>query len=129
LSGPQRHAVKLIKSGLDFYNTYDGVGLLSGPGRYAALEGRVRIAAAQSRTLFQFWARLLTRMQWPTPPKHADQVVLPMLEADDEAAVLRALVEDAPSIVMLARAWHDDDKAARKSGRAGEEKELPLDET
>jgi len=113
--------VKLIKTALDFYNAYDGIGLFAGPGRYAALEGRVRIAAVQSRTLFEFWSRLLTKMQWPTPPKKADAVILPMLRHEDELGVLRVLAEEAPSIVMLARAWHDEDKAARKEAWEEEE--------
>ena len=128
--------MNLIKASLDFYNAYDGTGLFTGPGRYAVLEGRVRIAAVQSRTLFEFWSRLLTKMQWPTPPKKADEVILPMLNHEDELGVLRVLAEETPSIVMLARAWHDEDKAARKAAKAawdeeiqdGEKKEVLFDE-
>ena len=123
LNETEKHAVRLIKSALDFYNAYDGTGLFSGPGRYAVLEGRVRIAAVQSRTLFEFWSRLLTKMQWPTPPKRADGVILPLLKHGDETGVLRVLAEEAPSIVMLARAWHDEDKAARKAAKEAWEEE------
>ena len=128
LTEQEKHAVKLVKLSLDFYNAYDGTGLFTGPGRYAALEGRVRIAAAQSRTLFEFWSRLLTKMQWPTPPKKADAVILPTLRHKDELGVLRVLAEEAPSIVMLARAWHDEDKAARKAAMEAWEEEADADE-
>lgn len=102
-----------MKSSLDYFNSYDGTGLFSGTGRYAVLEGRVAICAAQARDMVHFWALLLRRMQWPVPPKSADAVILPML-IDDQGQTLRVLANETSSVVMLARAMHAMDKESRK---------------
>lgn len=112
LSKPQQQAVRLLKASLDYFNSYDGTGLFAGTGRYAILEGRVGICAAQARDLVHFWALLLRRMQWPVPPKSADGVILPLLEGDTE--VLRVLANETASVVMIARALHSADKETRK---------------
>lgn len=112
LSKPQQQAVRLLKASLDYFNSYDGTGLFAGTARYAILEGRVTLCAAQARDLLHFWALLLRRMQWPVPPKSADGVILPLLEGDTE--VLRVLANETASVVMIARAMHSADKETRK---------------
>jgi len=54
-------------------------------------------------------------MQWPVPPKSADQRILAAIAAPDASDVLRALATETASIITLARMWHDQDKAARKA--------------
>lgn len=75
------------------------------------------LAANASRTLFEFWGVLLSKMLWPTPPKRVDELVLPLITGHAPAhdrAVLGAIRREPASIVMLARFWHDQDKTARK---------------
>lgn len=113
LSAEEQHAVRIIQTALDLYNTRDGVGFFTGPARYAVLEDRVRLVALQSQTLFEFWSRLAQRMGWPVPSKGSSESVLPLLSGDDRA-VLRALYSETASVVMLARALHDAEKTARR---------------
>jgi hypothetical protein len=99
---------------LDCFNSRDGIGEFTGPGRYQRLQDRLGIAAAQSRTLFEFWATLSRRMRWPAPPKRMDEVVLPLLEHEQSTEVLRVLGMETASVVMLARHLHGEDKATRR---------------
>jgi|GEM_PF-3272429 len=115
LSPPQQAAINLIKLSLDCFNSAEGSGLFAGVERYNVLAGRVEISAVQADSLPRFWALLLKRMQWPVPPKSADQRILAAIAAPDASDVLRALATETASIITLARMWHDQDKAARKA--------------
>lgn len=119
LSPPQRSAISLIKLSLDCFNGADGTGLFTGVARYNVLAGRVEICAVQADSLPRFWALLLKRMQWPVPPKSADQPILQAISASDAADVLRAMATETASIITLARMWHDQDKATRKAINLG----------
>lgn len=119
LSPPEQHAINLIKLAYDCFNSADGSGFFSGPERYAVLQERLPLVALQSQTLFAFWSKLLNKMAWSSPPKEYDNAILTLLQGDD-SAVLRVFAEQAPSVVMLARYLHDQDKAARKEQRKKE---------
>jgi uncharacterized protein involved in outer membrane biogenesis len=103
---------------LDCFNSADGTGLFTSVERYNVLAGRVEISAVQADSLPRFWALLLRRMQWPVPPKYADDRILAAISAPNARDVLRALATETASIITLARMWHDQDKAARKALRA-----------
>ena len=117
LSPPQQAAINLIRLSLDCFNGADGTGMFTGVERYNVLAGRVEISAVQADSLPRFWALLLRRMQWPVPPKSADQRILAAIAAPDARDVLRALATDTAAIITLARMWHDQDKGARKAVR------------
>lgn len=114
LSLPEQHAVMLIKTAIDSYNSFDGTGLFAGMERYQVLEGRVRIAAAQAQSLFQFWAILLRKMLWPTPSAIQGEKILPMLQSDAEEDILRALYNETAPIIMLARSCAEESKKSPK---------------
>lgn len=114
LTPAQQRAVAILRLSLACYNTRDGVGELSGPGRYTALARRCRLAAAQARDLPGFWAILCRRMRWPVPPKAVDQELLALLQGDAHD-VLRVLAAETVSIVQIARFLHDQDKGARRA--------------
>ncbi|MDD5181495.1 MAG: hypothetical protein PHT15_09585, partial [Gallionellaceae bacterium] len=118
LSQPQQAAINMIRLSLDCFNSADGTGMFTGVERYNVLAGRVEISAVQADSLPRFWALLLRRMQWPVPPKYADDRILAAISAPDARDVLRALATETASIITLARMWHDQDKAARKALRA-----------
>lgn len=115
LSPPQRSAIALLQLSLDCFNSYDGTGLFSGPGRYGVLAGRTEICAVQADNLPRFWALLLRRMQWPVPPKAADQRIVEALSTPNPGDVLRVLATETVSCITLARMLHDADKAVRKA--------------
>jgi len=117
LSPPQQAAIRLIKLGLDCFNSADGTGLFAGVERYNVLAGRVEICAVQADSLPRFWALLLRRMQWPVPPKGADAAILEAISAPDAHEVLRVLATETASVITLARMAHDQDKAARRALR------------
>lgn len=115
LSPTEQHAIRLIKLSLDCYNTRDGYGLFTGPGRYGVLQGRIEVAAVQARTLFEFWSILLRKMLWETPPKAADAAVLSLIEPGSDREVLRVMANETASIISAARMLHDEDKGARRA--------------
>lgn len=104
-----------LKHCLDCFNTYDGVGLFAGPGRYSVLAGRVEICAVQADSLPRFWALLLRRMSWPVPPKAADARLAELLNDTDPGATLRVLATETASCLSIARMVHSEDKATRKT--------------
>lgn len=124
LTPPQQDAVSLVKLSLDCFNSADGAGMFSGVARYNVLEQRLPLAAIKARTMFGMWAGLLRIMQWPVPPKSADQRIAQALLVEHPAQTLRALATEAQAIVSLARMLHDADKAARKALRAEANAEL-----
>lgn len=118
----------MLKLSLDCFNGADGTGLFCGVDRYAALAGRVEICAVQADSLTRFWALLLRRMQWPVPPKSADQRILDAISSPDGREVLRALATETASIITLARMWHDQDKKSKRAiqdaGRAADREDI-----
>ncbi len=92
--------------------------MFSGIRRYDLLAGRVEIVAVQADSLPRFWALLLRRMQWPVPPKKADERIVAVISAPGAADVLRVLATETASIITLARMLHDADKAAVRALRA-----------
>jgi hypothetical protein len=104
--------VRLTKAAIDCFNSRDGIGLFSGPGRYNALEGRLQVAAVQAQgSLFRFWGVLMKKMLWPTPPKRYDEEIMGLLhESPDDRLVLKAIADQPGSIIMLARLWHSEEK-------------------
>lgn len=117
LSGSQQSAIGIVRLALDCFNGADGTGLFKGVERYNVLAGRVEICAVQADSLPRFWALLLRRMQWPVPPKGADQAIVDALSVGSPSDVLRALATETASIITLARMAHDHGKAARKALR------------
>lgn len=97
--------------------------MFAGVERYNILAGRVEICAVQADSLPRFWALLLKRMQWPVPPKHADQAILAAISATDGHDVLRTMASETASIITLARMAHDQDKASRKAMRQAVDRE------
>lgn len=109
--------MRLTKTIIDCFNSYEGIGLFSGMARYTQLERRMRIAAAQAQgSLFRYWGVLLKKMLWPTPPKRMDAEILSLVLGGEvgDRLVLKAISTEPSSIVMLARYWHDQDKQPRK---------------
>ena len=111
----QQAAINLIRLSLDCFNSKDGSGLFAGAERYRALASRVEICAVQAESLPGFWALLLRRMQWPVPPKSADESIVVALSADGGDEVLRVLATETASVITLARMLHDQDKTARRA--------------
>ena len=126
----QQNAVKLVKVSLDCFNSRDGTGLFAGVERYAQLGARASICAVQAgNSLTRFWGLLLAKMQWPTPPKRADAEIIEAIGCGGDAAALAAIATETASIIMLARALHDEDKQQRRDYHAAlrEEQNLPGD--
>lgn len=114
LSPPERTAVALLQLAIANYNTADGLGLFSGPGRYNILADRARLAAVKSRTLTRFWSELVSSLKWPLTPRKVDDTLLALLAAGDDTRVLRAIASDTAALVTIARALNDQDRAAKK---------------
>ena len=127
LSPSQQAAINLVKVSLDCFNSADGSGLFTGVARYNVLAGRVEISAVQADGLPRFWALLLKRMQWPVPPKAADDRILAAISAPDARDVLRVLATETASVVTLARMAHDQDKQARRAVRAADRDASAID--
>lgn len=118
LTTAEQHAVKLLQLSIASYNTRDGLGLFEGPMRYAVLSERARLAAVKisgTGSIPRFWSELLTSMRWPTPPKRVDALLLPLLESPEPIAVLSALADNMPSLITIARALNDEDRATKKA--------------
>ena len=114
LSEPEQRAVHLLKLSLDCFNSADGSGLFRGPERYSILQDRIALAAVQAQSLFDFWSRLLNKLLWASPPKEHDEAILTLLAAGDDIATIRVFADKAPSVTMLARYLHAQEKDARK---------------
>lgn len=125
LSPAEKHAVILIKTALDTYNSYEGTGLFTGVERYTILEGRIRIAAAQSRSLFEFWATLMRKLIWPAPSKEHSAKIMASMVYPEKDEVLRILIDETAAVVMLARALHDKGKSVI-SKQTGYDDECPF---
>lgn len=113
--------MRLIKAVLDLFNSGDGTGNFTGVTRYASLGERMVLAAKPSRTVREFWDRLLAEMRWPIPPRYRDAELLALIERQDtDADTLRALATNAASVVMIARALHAEGRAELRRLRAAE---------
>lgn len=117
LEPAQRGAVELMRLLLRVYNVGEGVGLFAGITRYHVLEERTKIAAIQSRTIFEFISRMQRSLQWPSPPKKYDEAFVAAMSGDG-AEILASLRQDAASIVMLARYVADQEKKSERSHKA-----------
>lgn len=117
LAPPQRAAIGVVKLALDCFNGADGTGMFTGVERYNVLAVRVEIAAVQADNLPRFWALLLRRMQWPVPPKWADERIVTALSASDGNEVLRVLATETASVITLGRMLHDARKESLKTAR------------
>lgn len=107
--------MELVKTTIDCFNSKDGIGRFSGVARYNQLEAMLPIVATQAGgKLSRFWGLLLKKMLWPVPPKRMDEVILPLLRSDSPQEVLKVMIEQPGSIVMLARYWHTTDKDANR---------------
>ncbi len=111
LEKPQQDAVRLVRLLIDTYNGKDGTGLFTGPARYHVLEDRIRLAAVQSRTGFEFVSRTLRSMRWPSPPRKDDEAFIAHMSTADQSRVLAAIARDTAAIVLLARHAARDDVA------------------
>ena len=101
-------AVALLRLFLDLYNAGEGEGVYSGRERYSRLEARARQAAIGSASLRAWWDRLVVALQVGMHDGDRDRPLLALLTLPRglHPFVLRALVDDARSLVALARAWH-----------------------
>lgn len=114
LTPPQCHAIEILKTVMDCYNSRDGIGLFSGISRYHYLQTRCEIAAVQNRTLIGFWSTLRRKLRLPIPPKKADAIISRLWEHDKPAEALKSLATESAECVMIARMLHDNDKSERK---------------
>lgn len=114
LTPPERTAVKLLQLAIANYNTKDGLGLFAGPSRYNVLADRARLAAVKTTTLTRFWSALVASLKWPLTPRREDDRLLTLLAAGSDTLVLRAIANDTASLVTIARALNDADRATRK---------------
>lgn len=110
-----QRAVEIIKLFLDAHNTKDGVGLFTGRSRYEILGQRLILAATAAGTLTLFWDGLQRRLLSPLPRTDLHPAILRALRADDQTTVLAALRAQPQAIIMIARAQHSADKAARRA--------------
>jgi len=115
LTPAQNAGINLLKLSLNCFNSKDGTGIFTGPERYNVLAGRVEIVAVQAENLPRFWALLLRRMNWPVPPKWADEKIVEAISAPDGVGVLRVLATETASCITLARMLHDEEKKDRKA--------------
>lgn len=122
LEPPQREAVNLFRLLIRTYGHGEGTGLFSGVTRYHALEERAKIAAIQSRGLFEFVSRLQRSMLWPSPPKKLDAEFIASIQGD-HIGVLNAIANHAPMVIMLAR--HCETKRKAKENELYDD-ELPI---
>jgi hypothetical protein len=113
LDAPQKSAVAIIRTLIQAYNSADGTGMFSGVERYHNLEQRVKIAAIQSRTMFEFMSRIMRSMQWPAPATKWDEQFISHMESAEETAILTALAQSVQSVIMIARHLENETKAAR----------------
>lgn len=105
-------AAALVKQLIDLYNSRDGAGLFSGVGRYEMLERKLTAAAVLSSTLARLWNALCTGLLLPIHDARADGPLLQFwgLSLSVQSAAVTACVEQARSIVSVARLWSQQDK-------------------
>lgn len=124
LAPAERRALALVGLMLRLHGGRDGEGLFSGVSRYAVLEQRLRLAAERSRTIRQLWDLTARMMRWGIGPQRHDAEVLALIAAGaDERDVLRALADNAQSLVMIARHVERQRRAAETAAGSDEPEE------
>jgi hypothetical protein len=115
LSVPQKHAVEILKTFIDCFNSADGIGLFAGVARYSYLESRCKICAVKSRDIMGFWSSLRQKLLCPIPPKKADKIITDLWGYSSlHSEVLNILATQSAECIMIARMLHDADKSERK---------------
>lgn len=109
LSPEQRDAAHLLRL---IIRSYNGRGLFCGPERYHVLEQRLKIAAIQSQSLFDFCSRLIEKMCWDSPARKEDEAFLGAVTSSNQQGVLVALAQQSAMLVMVARYSLQDEVAA-----------------
>jgi hypothetical protein len=115
LSEPEKLAVQVIGFCLNSYNSYEGSGEFSGPGRYEALAFGVSLAAAQTNTITEFWASLARRMRWPVPARGLNSELVSLFQNPNGSEAVRVLRQQARSVVEIAYALHKLKKLEKRS--------------
>ena len=100
LDSHQKAAVDIISTAISMYKN---AGLMNSISRYHRLEKRIQISALSSRTLIEFWNKLLQRMCWSIGPLNLDQHILETLSGQEDRKVLSILAKQSVSVVMIAR--------------------------
>jgi hypothetical protein len=113
LSASEFLAVAFAATFIGRFRSYDGIGLFEGASRYERLAARMEQAARSSETLYQCWSRLTSLMQVGGHGSR-DEALLTLLAMPRSLAalVLRSLVDQAESTLLLAREWVDQARAA-----------------
>jgi glycosyltransferase involved in cell wall biosynthesis len=117
LSEAELLAVSVIDFCLKAYNSYDGAGEFSGPGRYEALAFGVSLAAAQSNGLPEVWAALARRMRWPVPPRALNEELVELFQNPKGGEAVRVLRHQARSVIEIAYALNKETKDAKRTSR------------
>lgn len=115
LSDSEKLAVYVVAFCLTCYNSYEGYGEFSGPGRYESLAFGVSLAAAQTNTMTEFWAALARRMRWPVPSRNVNPQLIKILEDPNGSEAVRVLRQQARSIIEIAYAMHKLQKVDKRS--------------
>ena len=105
-------AVAFTAAFIGRFRSYDGLGLFEGASRYERLAARLEQAARSSDTLYQCWSRLTALMQVGGHGA-GDNALLTLISMPRSLAalVLRVLVDQSESTLLLAREWIDQDRA------------------
>lgn len=105
-------AAAVVRCWLAQYGGGDGAGLFSTPDRYPRLVERLTDAAKVAPTLRRLWDRLCAILQVPIHDARADHEIFRLVSVPAlvQQAALRAMQEQAGTIVALARVWADTAK-------------------
>jgi hypothetical protein len=109
LTEAQKNAVAIMKTFLDCYNSKDGTGMFSGISRYQILAARTEITATQSQSIFEFWAKLTSKMLINIHPAKLDNIIKAAISSCGVES-LRPLSTETASIIALARMLHTEQK-------------------
>ncbi|MFZ4816388.1 MAG: hypothetical protein ACOYL5_17770 [Phototrophicaceae bacterium] len=90
------------------YGRGEGEGLFTGSSRYAMLESRMAQAATRSQTLFRYWSVMIQSLQLRTRESKSEWLLsLLMVQPQAAGLVLDAILNNTPTIILLARSWWD----------------------
>lgn len=108
LSFSEYVAAVLVRELIDAYNSLEGTGLFAGMERYQMLETRLRAGAVRTHTLRGLWALVCRDMQFPVHGGDRDAALGQLfgLPRAVQERVIALLVEQARSVVSIARLWH-----------------------
>jgi hypothetical protein len=99
------------------YGGGDGYGLLTGVSRYEMLERKLSSAAIVSSTLPRMWSALCNSLLLPIHPAALDERLMQYwaLSPSVQSAVIATCVEQARSVVSVARFWSSQAKLRSES--------------